>query len=123
VQPGQLPEGYLLTHLVSLHLGKPAMVERYVAGHRRRTEMVTPPSISRELGSAMLVPVPRVNCHWRIDSAALETNKKEKAMNAAIRLGARFPDIELPDGEGTIHRLSRIQGSDPMAVIFYRGWF
>ena len=45
VQPGQLPEGYLLTHLVSLHLGKPAVVERYVAGNRRRTEMVTPESL------------------------------------------------------------------------------
>lgn len=41
VQPGRLPEGYLLTHLVSLHLGKPATIERYVAGQRRRTEMVT----------------------------------------------------------------------------------
>ncbi len=45
VQPGQLPEGYLLTHLVSLHLGKPAIVERYVVGNRRRTEMVTPESL------------------------------------------------------------------------------
>ncbi len=44
-------------------------------------------------------------------------------MNPAIRVGARFPDIELPDGEGKTHRLSTIQGSDPMAVIFYRGWF
>jgi len=44
-------------------------------------------------------------------------------MNADIVVGSAFPDLELPDGEGTIHRLSAIQGSDPMAVIFYRGWF
>ncbi len=44
-------------------------------------------------------------------------------MNSAIVVGAAFPDIELPDGEGTLHRLSVIQGNDPMAVIFYRGWF
>jgi peroxiredoxin len=44
-------------------------------------------------------------------------------MNSAIVVGAAFPDIELPDGEGTLHRLSAIQGNDPMAVIFYRGSF
>jgi peroxiredoxin len=44
-------------------------------------------------------------------------------MNADIVVGANFPDIELPDGEGKIHRLSAVQGDDPMAVIFYRGWF
>lgn len=35
----------MLTHLVSLHLGKPAMIVGYVAGQRRRTEMVTPESL------------------------------------------------------------------------------
>jgi len=44
-------------------------------------------------------------------------------MNPDIVVGAVFPDIELPDGEGAKHRLSAIQGNDPMAVIFYRGWF
>jgi peroxiredoxin len=44
-------------------------------------------------------------------------------MNADIVVGAMFPDIELPDGEGRIHRLSEVQRNDPMAVIFYRGWF
>jgi AraC family transcriptional regulator len=37
-QPAQLPEGYFRAHLVSLHLGEPAIVERHVVGHRRRTE-------------------------------------------------------------------------------------
>ena len=44
-------------------------------------------------------------------------------MNPNLVVGASFPDIELPDGEGTIQRLSEVQGNDPMAVIFYRGWF
>jgi peroxiredoxin len=44
-------------------------------------------------------------------------------MNPDLVVGAVFPDIELPDGEGVKHRLSAIQGRDPMALIFYRGWF
>ncbi|HLG73914.1 MAG TPA: hypothetical protein VK009_26130 [Chloroflexota bacterium] len=44
-------------------------------------------------------------------------------MNPALVVGAKFPDIELPDSEGELRRLSVIQGNDPMAVIFYRGQF
>ena len=37
-------------------------------------------------------------------------------MNADIVVGSAFPDLELPDGEGTIHRLSAgtlLRGSRP----------
>jgi AraC family transcriptional regulator len=44
-QPGQLPEGYLRLHLVSLNLGEPAIHELYVVGQPRRTETVTRESI------------------------------------------------------------------------------
>ncbi len=44
-------------------------------------------------------------------------------MNPSLVVGAKFPDIELPDTEGQLQRLSVIQGWDPMAVIFYRGAF
>lgn len=38
--------------------------------------------------------------------------------------GAKFPDIALPDHTGTVVRLSEItRGRDPLAVIFYRGWY
>jgi hypothetical protein len=45
------------------------------------------------------------------------------AVDPKLTVGARFPDIELPDTEGKLQRLSAIQGWDPMAVIFYRGQF
>ncbi len=45
-QPALLPEGHFRTHLVSLHLGEPAITERHVVGHRRRTETATPESVS-----------------------------------------------------------------------------
>ena len=44
-------------------------------------------------------------------------------MRADLVVGAAFPDIELPDSDGTVQRLSTIQGRDPMAVVFYRGQF
>ncbi len=44
-------------------------------------------------------------------------------MNPSLVVGAKFPDIELPDSEGVPRRLSVIQGNDPMAVVFYRGQF
>lgn len=44
-------------------------------------------------------------------------------MDPNIRVGAAFPDVELPDCDGNPQRLSAIQGRDPMAVVFYRGEF
>jgi len=38
--------------------------------------------------------------------------------------GGPFPDLALPDETGTVVRLSEItRGKDPLAVIFYRGWY
>ena len=41
-----------------------------------------------------------------------------------IVVGAKFPDIALPDQTGNIVHLSEINRlKDPVAVIFYRGWY
>ncbi len=41
-----------------------------------------------------------------------------------IVVGAKFPDIALPDHTGNIVHLSEINRlKDPVAVIFYRGWY
>jgi len=37
--------------------------------------------------------------------------------------GATFPDVELPDWQGKMQKLSDIQGNDPMVVVFYRGLY
>jgi peroxiredoxin len=42
-------------------------------------------------------------------------------MRADILPGARFPDYELPDHTGTPHRLSELQGQDPMVLVLSRG--
>ena len=45
-------------------------------------------------------------------------------MNADLVPGGKFPDLALPDSGGNIVRLSEItRGRDPLAVIFYRGWY
>jgi len=44
-------------------------------------------------------------------------------MRADLKPGAKFPDIELPDWQGKMQKLSDIQGPDPMVVVFYRGLF
>jgi len=39
-------------------------------------------------------------------------------------VGGKFPDLALPDHTGAEVRLSEItRGRDPLAVIFYRGWY
>lgn len=41
-----------------------------------------------------------------------------------IVVGGKFPDIALPDHTGTIVHISEINRlKDPLAVIFYRGWY
>jgi peroxiredoxin len=42
-------------------------------------------------------------------------------MNQTI--GQRFPDIELPDQDGQLVRLSQIAGKFPLIVTFYRGYW
>ena len=45
-------------------------------------------------------------------------------MRSDITPGGTFPDYALPDHTGTIVRLSEINRlKDPLAVIFYRGWY
>jgi len=43
--PALLPEGYFRVHVVSLHLGEPALTKRHVVGNRLRTERATPESL------------------------------------------------------------------------------
>jgi peroxiredoxin len=42
-------------------------------------------------------------------------------MSKGLERGATFPDFELPDENGTLHRLSDIQGDKPMVVLLGRG--
>jgi len=44
-------------------------------------------------------------------------------MRADIVPGALFPDYELPDHGGAMHRLSVLQGMDPMVLVLSRGGF
>jgi peroxiredoxin len=44
-------------------------------------------------------------------------------MRADIVPGAVFPDYELPDQTGKHHRLSELQGGDPMILMLSRGMF
>ena len=38
--------------------------------------------------------------------------------------GVKFPDLALPDHTGQVTRLSELTaGRDPLAVVFYRGWY
>ncbi|HZT09127.1 MAG TPA: hypothetical protein VFC51_19060 [Chloroflexota bacterium] len=38
--------------------------------------------------------------------------------------GAKFPDLALPDHTGAVVRLSELTaGRDPLAVMFFRGWY
>jgi peroxiredoxin len=42
-------------------------------------------------------------------------------MSRNLQLGARLPDFALPDENGTVRRLSEIQGDDPMVLLLGRG--
>jgi len=45
-------------------------------------------------------------------------------MASELVVGGQFPDLALPDHTGTVVRLSEItRGKDPLAVLFYRGWY
>jgi peroxiredoxin len=44
-------------------------------------------------------------------------------MRDDIKVGARFPDYELPDHTGRKRRLSDLQGGHPMVVVLLRGAF
>lgn len=37
--------------------------------------------------------------------------------------GDRFPDVDLPDSDGNLRRLSELAGGDPLVVHTYRGWW
>ncbi len=47
--------------------------------------------------------------------------QKGKPMNQSI--GQRFPDIELPDQDGQVVRLSQLIGKFPFIISFYRGYW
>ena len=40
-----------------------------------------------------------------------------------LQVGARFPDLDLPDHTGRERRLSEVAGGDPMMLLFSRGWW
>jgi peroxiredoxin len=42
-------------------------------------------------------------------------------MTDKLQVGATLPDFELPDDTGTMHRLSELQGDNPMVLMLARG--
>lgn len=40
-----------------------------------------------------------------------------------MQIGEKFTDLELPDSDGNVRRLSDLVGGDPTLLHFYRGWF
>ena len=42
-------------------------------------------------------------------------------MSDQLRVGMTLPDFELPDETGVMHRLSALQGEDPMVLLLGRG--
>ena len=42
---------------------------------------------------------------------------------AAPPVGARFPDLDLPDHTGRARTLAEVAGGDPLALVFSRGWW
>jgi peroxiredoxin len=44
-------------------------------------------------------------------------------MRSDLKVGAQFPDFELPDQEGTIRKLSQILRGYPGVLLFGRGYF
>jgi len=44
-------------------------------------------------------------------------------MRADLNVGARLPDLELPDHQGRPTKLSEIAKGFPLVVTFYRGWW
>jgi hypothetical protein len=55
------------------------------------------------------------------DDIVFNVYRKVKHMNQAI--GKRFPDIELPDQDGQLIRLSQWVGKFPFILSFYRGYW
>jgi peroxiredoxin len=53
---------------------------------------------------------------------ATKTRRSAKDGRASwIEPGSQFPDFELPDENGVMHRLSELQGDDPMVLMLGRG--
>jgi peroxiredoxin len=46
-----------------------------------------------------------------------------RGMRADLVPGAPFPDIQLPDWQGKMQKLSDLQGHDPTVLVFYRGLY
>jgi peroxiredoxin len=40
-----------------------------------------------------------------------------------LELGGTFPDLALPDHAGNARRLSDLVAGDPVALVFFRGWW
>ena len=44
-------------------------------------------------------------------------------MRESLRPGEAFPDIELPDQDETLTKLSSLMGGFPTVVVFSRGYY
>ena len=44
-------------------------------------------------------------------------------MHAELEIGNKFPDFELPDHTGTLHKLSHLLRGFPGTLVFGRGYY
>jgi peroxiredoxin len=44
-------------------------------------------------------------------------------MHPALVVGKPFPDLELPDHRGQVHKLSELAHGFPLILSFYRGYW
>jgi hypothetical protein len=58
-----------------------------------------------------------------VQRSRLEARTAGTKLNAdSLVRGSAFPDVALPDHTGRPRTLSEIAGSDPLALVFSRGW-
>lgn len=55
--------------------------------------------------------------------SAAESSHTEAVVATRPVVGARFPDITLPDHTGRLRNLSEVAGGDPLVLLTSRGWW
>ncbi len=46
---------------------------------------------------------------------------EEGSVSASVAVGQPAPDLELPDPDGQLHRLSELKGKKNVVLVFFRG--
>ena len=59
----------------------------------------------------LLAPGPLTELAWA----------EEEPASAPVAVGQPAPDLELPDPDGQLHRLSELKGKKNVVLVFFRG--